>query len=412
MASSSERIPKQSWLILALVFLVGLLNYFDRQTLSILKATLKVEIGLTDTHYSYIVTAFMVPYIIMYIVSGRLVDRYGSRTPMAVFITVWSIATALCGAVHNLWHLAFARMLLGAGEPGAFPAGMRAQVKWFPATRRAFLMSLNSPGTAIGAILAPPLVAWLTSLWGWRSAFVVPGVVGLFLAVAWWLADHEGPGAGEEPAKPRDPLPPLRVILGERRFIGVLVGRLLSEPVWYFYLFWLPGYLQERIGLTLPQLGAVGWIPSGVASVVAILTARWSDRAALRAAHPAMARVRALLILSMFAPLGALLATTSSLPFILLLLCFVYTVAQTWFFYSAVLLADIFPPNAVAGAMGFMGAASATTAMIVNFWIGPIVEHVGYGPIFVVAALMHPLGALVVRACFTAKLPPASHITA
>jgi len=404
---SPERIPRQSWLILTLVFLVGLLNYFDRQTLSILKATLKVEIGLTDTHYSYIVTAFMVPYIIMYIVSGRLVDRFGSRGPMVAFITVWSIATALCGAVHNLWHLAFARMLLGAGEPGAFPGGMRAQVKWFPPTRRAFLMSLNSPCTAVGAILAPPIVAGLAMVWGWRSAFVVPGIVGLLLAVAWWRVDHNGPGVGEDPAKmAKEPAPPLRTILGERRFIGVLVGRLLSEPVWYFYLFWLPGYLQERIGLTLPELGAVGWIPSGVASVVAILTARWSDKVALRTANPAAARVRALVFLSLFAPLGALLATTSSLPLILLLLCFVYTVAQTWFFYSAVLLADIFPNNAVAGAMGFMGAASATTAMIVNFWIGPIIERVGYGPIFVVAAIMHPLGALVIRACFATKKPP------
>lgn len=401
-APANGRIPRQSWIILALVFSVNLLNYFDRQTLSILKVTLKTELGLTDTHYSYIVTAFMVPYVVMYIVSGRLVDRFGSRGPMALFITVWSMATALCGAVQNLWQLAGARMLLGVGEPGAFPAGMRAQVKWFPRVHRAFLMSLNSPATAVGAILAPPIVAGLTAAWSWRAAFVVPGIAGMFLAAAWWWADRERPGvaAEGEDAAANEPAPPLRAILGERRFIGVLVGRLLSEPVWYFYLFWLPGYLQERIGLTLPQLGAAGWIPSGVASLVAILTARWSDKVAAQSANPAASRVRALLVLSLFAPVGALLAGTSSLPLILVLLCFVYTVAQSWFFYTAVLLADIFPSNAVASAMGFMGAASVTTAMIVNFWIGPIVEKGGYGPIFVVAAVMHPLGALVVRACF------------
>lgn len=401
-------IPVQSWLILAMVFSVNLLNYFDRQTLSILKATLKVEIGLTDTHYSYIVTAFMVPYIVMYILSGKLVDRFGSRGPMTIFIAVWSLATALCGAVQNLWQLAGARMLLGAGEPGAFPAGMRAQVKWFPRAQRAFMMSLNSPATMVGAILAPPVVAALTSAWGWRSAFVVPGFFGLFIAYAWWWFDDDKRGVVEATAAPEvsKPAPKLREILGERRFIGVLVGRLLSEPVWYFYLFWLPGYLQERIGLTLPELGAVGWIPSGVASLIAILTARWSDKRAARSGNPAASRVRALLMISLFAPLGALLAGTDSLPSILILLCFVYAVAQAWFFYTAVLLADIFPGNAVAGAMGFMGAASATTAMIVNFWIGPIVEAVGYGPIFIVAAIMHPLSALVVRHCF--KTTPTS----
>lgn len=401
-APSSSRIPRQSWAILALVFSVNLLNYFDRQTLSILKATLKIEIGLTDTHYSYIVTAFMLPYIVMYIVSGRLVDRFGSRGPMVIFIAVWSAATALCGAVQNLWQLAGARMLLGVGEPGAFPAGMRAQVKWFPRVHRAFLMSLNSPATAIGAILAPPIVAALTGLWGWRAAFVVPGAVGIAVAFAWWWADDDRRLPANEPdaTTVAEPAAPLRTILREPRFIGVLVGRLLSEPVWYFYLFWLPGYLQERIGLTLPQLGAVGWIPSGVASLVAIFTARWSDKVAALSGQPASARVRALVVLSLFAPVGAFLAGTSSLPVILVLLCFVYTVAQCWFFYSAVLLADIFPSNAVAGAMGFMGAASATTAMLVNFWIGPIVEKVGYGPIFVGAAVMHPLGALVVRYAF------------
>jgi len=179
-----------AWVVVGLLWVVALLNYFDRQTLSILKATLKLELGLTDTYYSYLVAAFMVPYIAMYIVAGRLVDRFGSRWPMTIFITCWSLATASAGAVQNLVQLAGARALLGAAEPGVFPAGMRAQVRWFPPERRGFLMSLNSPCTAVGAILAPPVVAFLTLHWSWRSAFVVPGIFGLVLAVAWWFADQ------------------------------------------------------------------------------------------------------------------------------------------------------------------------------------------------------------------------------
>jgi ACS family hexuronate transporter-like MFS transporter len=397
----SDPIPLRSWLILLLVFGVGLLNYFDRQTLSILKATLKTEIGLTDTHYPYLVTAFMVPYIVMYLVSGRIVDRFGSRGPMAIFVSIWSGATMLAGAAQNLWHLAGARALLGISEPGAFPAGMRAQVAWFPASRRAFMMSLISPCTAVGAILAPPAVALLTGLWGWRSAFIVPGVFGFGLAVTWWLVDHDAPSSSS--AEAAKPAPPLRTILADRRFQGMLVARVLTDPVWYFYLFWLPGYLQERVGLTLPQLGAVGWIPSAFAAVAGIFTARWSDKAALLGTAATATRVRIIFAASMLAPIGCLLPIVPSLPWILAVLCIVYAVAQMWFFYTAVLLADVFPAGAVAGAMGVLGAVGATTAMLVNLGIGPLVERTGYAPVFIAAAVMHPLAAFVLRRSFTAK---------
>jgi ACS family hexuronate transporter-like MFS transporter len=385
-------IPAQSSLILGLVFSAGLLNYFDRQTLSILKATLKIELGLTDTYYSYLVAAFMVPYIAMYLVSGRIVDRFGSRRPMTFFIAAWSVATAAAGLIHNIWQLAVARAALGAAEPGVFPAGMRAQMRWFPVERRAFLMSLNSPCTAVGAILAPPAVALLTVHWGWRSAFVVPGMVGLGLAALWWLVDRPeesthvsgGEGAGA-----------WRSLFASSRFRGLVVARVITDPVWYFFLFWMPGYMQERVGLTLGQLGAVGWIPSAVAAVVGILSARWSDKAAQGSPDPAMVRVKFLIGLSLAAPASLLVHSATSLPVIIALLCVIYTVGQLWFLYTAILLADIVPSAAVGGALGILGAVGATVAMLVNLGIGPLVETLGYGPVFIGAAVLHPVGSIV-----------------
>ena len=392
--SARQKIPPKSWLILALLFSAGLLNYFDRQTLSILKATLKVELGLTDTYYSYLVTVFMVPYIAMYLVSGRIVDRFGSRRPMAAFISSWSVATALAGAAQNLWQLAGARALLGAAEPGVFPAGMRAQVRWFPARRRAFLMSLNSPGTALGAILAPPVVAYLALRWGWRSAFVVPGLVGLGLAAMWWLVDRPEEENSVE-AVPSAPVTPWRNTLSDRRFKGVLFARIITDPVWYFFLFWLPGYMQEKLGLSLSGLGAVGWIPSAVASAVGILSAYWSDKAAARSSDPALLRIKFIFWISLAAPMTLLINSATSLPLIIGLLCVIYTIAQLWFFYSAVLLTDIIPAKSIAGALGMLGAVGASVAMLVNLCIGPLVEHVGYAPVFACAAILHPIGAVV-----------------
>src|SRR5688572_9996599 len=348
-----EKIPAKSWLILALIFSASLLNYFDRQILSILKGTLKLELGLTDSGYSYLVAAFMVPYIVMYVLGGRIVDRFGTRGPMSIFILVWSAASALAGAVQNLWQLAAARMLLGAAEPGVFPANLRAQVGWYPAGRRTFLMSLCAPATAVGAILAPPVVS----------------------------------------------------LLANRRLRGRLWARLLTDPVWYFFLFWIPGYMQEKVGLSLAQLGAVGWIPSATAAVAAIVSARWSDRAATRSTDPARTRIKFVLGLSLLAPISLLIHSASTLTLLILLLCVIYTIAQLWFFYTGVVLTDIFPAKSVAGAMGVIGALGASMGALVNLGIGPFVERVGYGRLFAAVAVLYPLGALV--QWFHFQLPPA-----
>lgn len=396
-----ERIPKKSWMIAALVFGAGVLNYFDRQTLSILKTTLRTELGLTDTQYSYLVAAFMAPYIVMYVVSGRIVDRYGSRGPMTVFIALWSLATAAAGLVQNLFQLALARAWLGAAEPGAFPAGMRAQLTWFPASRRGFLMSLISPCTAVGAVLAPPVVAALTLGWGWRAVFIVPGVLGLLLAIAWWCVDTS-PVRVEKPTVAETGRPG---ILANRRFRGLLLARVITDPVWYFYLFWIPGYLQEKAGFTLTKLGIVGWIPSAVAAVVAVMSARILDSKTAGVLDPSVIRVRFLIGVSLLAPAALFIPGSTSTFSLISLLCVVYTIANLWFLHSAVILADIFPPERIASAMGVMGAVGASVALLMNLGVGAVVETVGYGPLFFVTAFLHPLGAFLQAGFFRATRP-------
>ena len=373
-----------------LLFGIGLLNYLDRQTLSILKATLKTELSLTDTHYSWLVMAFMGPYIVFYILSGRLVDRFGTRISLSLFTAVWSVANVLSGLAQGFGQLAAARALLGAAEPGAFPAIQRVMMTWFPKERRAFAWSLLSPCTTVGAILAPPLVAALTSYWNWHMAFVIPGVVGIVLAIAWWQADRKPPtfpGETEPKAEPT----PLREILSDRRVWLLLAARALTDPVWYFHLFWLPGYLQERLGVSLPQLGWIGWIPSFVASAAVMATGRTTDYFVGRGRSPVHVRITMFVVAAVFAPVGAFTTFAPSITWALVMISLVAIVCQIWFFGQGLLVADVFSKNSAATIAGLLGAVGATGGLALNAIAGPLIERAGYIPVFVGLACLHPL---------------------
>jgi ACS family hexuronate transporter-like MFS transporter len=391
----SSRLSRRSWLLLALLFGIGLLNYLDRQTLSILKATLKGEFALTDTHYSWLVTAFMGPYILFYVISGRLVDRFGTRASLGAFVTVWSFANLLCGFAQNVGQLAGARALLGAAEPGAFPVIQRVMMTWFPPERRAFAWSLLSPCTTVGAILAPPLVAALTSHWSWHLAFIVPGLAGFALALGWWFADRNPPALQSEADPVAEAPPPWRTILQDRRVWLLLAARAITDPVWYFHLFWLPGYLQERLGVSLPQLGWIGWIPSFVASAAVMATGRTTDFFVGRGRTPARVRVTMFVIAACFAPIGAFTTFAPSLVWALVLISIVAIVCQIWFFGQGLLVADVFPRHSAATIAGLLGAVGAGGGLLMNLIAGPMIEHVGYIPVFTGLACLHPLAALL-----------------
>ena len=391
---SLPRPSRRSWLLLALLFAIGLLNYLDRQTLSILKATLKSELTLTDIDYSWLVTAFMSSYIVFYVISGRLVDRFGTRFSLTIFTAVWSIANLLSGVAQNFGQLAGARALLGAAEPGAFPAIQRVMMTWFPQERRAFAWSLLSPCTTVGAILAPPLVAALTGWWNWHLAFIVPGALGLAVAFAWWFSDRNPPVFPDE-TEPVEASPPLREILRDRRVWLLLAARALTDPVWYFHLFWLPGYLQERLGVSLPQLGWIGWIPSFVASAAVVATGRTTDSFVARGHAPARVRIAMFSLAALFAPVGAFTTFAPSIFWALVMISLVAIVCQIWFFGQGLLVADIFPRNSAATIAGLLGAVGASGGLLMNVIAGPLIERAGYIPVFAGLALLHPVAGLM-----------------
>lgn len=399
-ASASLSVPESSvvsrraWLIVALLALASALNYFDRNIVAVLKPVLKAEFALTDVHYSWLVTAFMAPYVVMYVLAGRLVDRFGARPMLAIFLAGWSLATLLNGLVGGLVGLLACRFLLGVMEPGGFNACQRAIVDWFPKEKRGRAISLLSPGTALGSILAPPVLAWLSTTLGWRWGFLIPGVIGLGLAAVWLLCSAR-PAESRAAVNAEAPVP-MRAILGSKALWGLLLARVVTDPVWYFYQFWVPGYFQEKLGLSLAEYGKIGWIPPAVA-MVACLALGWStDARVARGGESLIVRRNTLIALSALAPLG-MLTTWAGTPLVtVVLVSIVLSVGQAWFFFGSLLQTDLFPRSAIGTVNGLVGACGTSFGLVLNFVLGGVIEQAGYLPVFVIAGVLHPVAALLV----------------
>jgi ACS family hexuronate transporter-like MFS transporter len=393
-AAAGAGVPRRAWLIVALLAAASALNYFDRNIVAVLKPVLKSEFALTDVHYSWLVTAFMAPYVVMYVLGGRLVDRYGSRVMLAIFLAGWSLATLVNGLVSGLVGLLVCRFFLGMMEPGGFNACQRAIMDWFPKEKRGTAISLLSPGTALGSVLAPPVLAFLGTSYGWRWGFLIPGILGLVL-VAVWLAFSRRPGESSVRVTAEPPVP-LRQILGSRALWGLLLARVVSDPVWYFYQFWVPGYFQEKLGLSLADYGRIGWISPAVAMVACLALGWYTDRRIGQGGESLRVRRNTLIALTAFAPLGIFTTLAGSTWLTVTLVTVVLVVGQAWFFFGSLLQTDLFPRNAIGTVNGLIGACGTSFGLVLNLGLGWAIGAVGYFPVFAVAGLLHPLAALLV----------------
>lgn len=379
------------WLFLALLFGSTLLNYIDRQTLSVLKPTLALEFEFSNKQYSWLVTVFLVPYIAMYLLSGPLVDRYGSRRSMAWFVGVWSLATLAAGFARSAWQLGATRFLLGIAEPGNMPAAARVTAIWFSAKERGLAVSIFSAGSALGSIIALPLTAFLAHAYGWRMSFIVLGGFGIVWVAFWLLLYHEPQAA----TTPKPSSVPWLELLKSRPLMAVLAARMISDPVWYFMLFWIPTFFQEKKGMSLTEIGYVGWIPFLVADLGGIACGFWADRLVRDGIAPAASRIKILGRVAWIGLAGGLLALGLDIGPAMLVFSILGIACMTWFFLTAALIADIFPAERVASALGIVGAAGALGAALFNLLVGRIVDAAGFPVIFCGMSLLHPIAGLV-----------------
>lgn len=404
---------RRRWLIVAIIFTALVFNYLDRQIVAILKPVLKTEFALDDSGYAVLLNLFTIGYAVMYPVGGWLVDRFGPRTVMGLGVVGWSLACIGGGLSRSIGMFGASRALLGLAEPTNYPAQLKVVAIWFPGRLRATANSLCVAGGSIGAIIAPPLIAWLAIAHGWRSVFFVSGVIGLLIALVWWLVYRDPPEtirrevvattAGSVTAS-RFTWPQL---WRTRSLWGILLIRFVSDPVWYFCLFWLPGYLQEDSGLTLQQVGMVGWIPFLAADLGSIATAAWSDRMVRRGASPLLSRKRMLTAVGLLAPLCALTPYLPNAFTTLLVFSLVAVAALSWLFTISVVIAESFPVDNAASVLGIAGGCGAAGAVIFNYFVGQLIGSVGAGQIFLVMALLHPIAIVILWTMVREERAPA-----
>lgn len=392
------------WWVVGLLFLATVINYIDRQTLSILSTTLRAELHLTEADYANAVSAFLFSYLIMYTVSGRLIDRHGVRLGVTVCVLWWSLAAMLTAFARGATSLAFCRLLLGIGEPGIFPAGVKACGEWFPKTKRALATGIFSSGGAVGAVIAAPLIAWMTLHFGWRAAFIVPGLAGL-LWIPLWLAVYRHPA--KHPAVTSTDLAQLDAgleeaaktswssVLRRRSVWGLVLARFASDPVWYFYLFWLPDYFQRIRHLSLVEIGFYGWIPFLTADLGNVLGGMASDALIRRGWSVPRARFAVLTGVACLAPLGACVGFMHSTAAAIACTCLITFLCQAWSTNMATLSSDLTDRSETATVLGMMGTSGSLGGLVFAQVLGFSIAAFGYTSAFAMAAVLHPLAALV-----------------
>jgi ACS family hexuronate transporter-like MFS transporter len=273
------------WWIAGLLFLATAINYLDRQALSVTAPVLRREFGLTATDYSRVVACFLAAYTVCQAVAGRLMDRFGPRLGLLAAMLWWSLAGAAHSLARDALSLACFRLLLGIGEAGNFPGSVKAVERWFPQPERAFAVGLFNSGSSLGALVALPLITAITLAWGWQSAFLAMGAAGLLWSVPWLLVYRAEP-AGHAKSAALARAVPTRRLLGERAVWSLMLARFFCDPVWWFYVFWLPDYLAKARGLSLASIGAVGWAPF-LAAGIGSLFGGWASGRLVRAGVPA-----------------------------------------------------------------------------------------------------------------------------
>jgi ACS family hexuronate transporter-like MFS transporter len=333
----------------------------------------------------------MVPYTLCYLVTGRLIDRWGTRLMMPLFLGAMSVATVLTGLAGNLWTMGACRFVLGAAEAGIVPAVLVTIVTWFPPDRRGTANTINKPLTVSGQVLVAPLAVLITAGLGWRWAFFLPGLLGLAVAYAWWRLDRDPPlyippGPAASPARFRD-------ILAQPVVRAVFLARMISDPLWFFMLFWQPGYLQEELGMSLGKFGQIGWIPAAASVGFIMLLGHASDRLISHGRTPANSRIVILLATSILSPAVLVLPWVGDHTIALALLTVIQVMTATWLSMSGLLISDLVPRRIVGTAVALLSVFGAATGALFNLLAGPLIEAVGYTALLVVGSLLHPLAA-------------------
>ncbi len=396
------------WTICALLFLATTINYIDRQVLGILAPTLEKEIGWSEIDYGYIVTAFQAAYALGMLLVGRFLDRFGTRIGYTLAVTVWSIAAMGHAAARSVFGFAIARFSLGFGESGNFPAAIKTVAEWFPRRDRALATGVFNAGSNVGAIAAPLLVPWITLTYGWEAAFLATGAIGFFWVIL-WLAFYRRPSESRFLSKPEldyiesDKEPPSERIpfmqlIKHRQAWAFAIGKFLTDPIWWFYLYWVPKFLHTKYGIQLEGLGpplVIIYLAADVGSI----GGGWLSSSLIRKGWSVNRGRKIAMLICALCVVPIVFASQASEMWMAVALLGLATAAhQGWSANLFTTASDMFPKPAVGSVVGLGGMAGAIGGMLVATLAGFILEFTGsYMVLFIISGSVYLLALLIIH---------------
>ncbi len=401
-------IPNFRWLIVFLLFAATAISYVDRQVLTVLAPTLRDELGLSNTGYASILTAFLLAYTFMQPVTGWLIDRVGTRIGFALIMAWWSVAAVLHAFGTNVATFAACRFLLGVGEAGSWAACVKAVSEWFPRRERGLATGLWSAGVSAGLVVSVPIVTWVSLTLGWQWAFILTGLSG-FAWLATWLWLYRLPQVhpavtpaelrhitedASEPAIEAARVPYLS-LLRSRNVWAVIAARLLADPWVWFYYFWIPEYLRRSAGFSAADVGKYAWIPFLAQGVGIVLGGHLSDLLVRRGVRPVHARLGIMLTGMLLMVPGLLAAFDLDIVIIFAGISSAMFGFGFWAPNMMSLCADAFPRSAVGSVVGLSGMGAGVGGMLFTMLVGWTLDRYGYPPVFIAAGVI-PLLAFVV----------------
>ena len=406
MQNLSQPVGKYRWTICALLFFATTVNYIDRQVIGLLKPTLEQDFGWTETDYSRIVMAFSAAYALGLLLFGKIVDAIGTKMGYIVSVVFWSIAAMLHALVNTTLGFGAVRAFLGISEAGNFPTAIKATAEWFPKKERAFATGIFNSGSNIGAVVAPVMVPWILGMYGWRQAFIWTGALG-FIWLIFWIIFYEIPSKQkrlsaaefeyihsdvDEQAEGNIASPSWSRLLGIRQTWAFVFGKLLTDPIWWFFLFWLPSYFSEayQIDLKKPNLQLVivytattlGSIGGGYLSSY-LIRKGWAVFKARKASMLFFALCVVPIMTAQFA---------GNVWIAVALISLAAAAHQAWSANVFTTVSDMFPKNAVSSVVGIGGMAGSIGGMLFPLLVGSLLDHykaagnitIGYNILFVI----------------------------
>lgn len=404
------RVGRYRWMICALLFFATTINYIDRQVLGILATdeTFKAQIGWNEAEYGFVNTAFQAAYAVGLLVVGNLMDRFGTRRGFSFAIVFWSVAAMAHSLARSAFGFGVARFALGLGEAGNFPAAIKTVAEWFPKKERALATGIFNSGSNVGAVLAPLTVPFIAVAYGWQWAFIITGALG-FIWLAAWLLIYRSPEENPKLSKSEleyiqsDNEPPMRKIpwarlLPHRQTWAFAIGKFMTDPIWWVYLFWLPKFLNTKFGLNITQLGLpliviyvvadVGSIGGGYLSS-ALIKRGWSVNAG---------RKTAMLICALCVVPVVFATQTDNLWVSVLLIGLAAAAHQGWSANIFTTASDMFPKQAVGSVVGIGGMAGSIGGMLIASTVGLILEFSGsYYSVFIIAGSAYLLALTIIH---------------